>query len=188
MRKCCLATPLNPLVWRFPWFQKFQSALMTTRRGPLPTLLAPSPIIRSRIWTNSYRGAKLGHEQNGQRSSVVGRLSRTLTVHLIQTRNNPLEIWQITLGVLILFIIVKYGWKAYVHPAHTLGRQAANMDWTADGREEDSGYKNVRYNDDYIVMRSHRRTYGYPISIITPAAHSPPCARSRMPPRPTPGA
>ena len=119
---------------------------------------------------------------------MVGQLSRTLTVHLIQTGNNPLEIWQITLGVLILFIIVKYGWKAYVHPAHTLGRQAANMDWTADGREEDSGYKNVRYNDDYIVMRSHRRTYGYPISIITLAAHSPSCARSRMPPRPTPGA
>jgi hypothetical protein len=68
-------------------------------------------------------------------------------------------------GGCVLFYVLKLGWKAYTHPAHTLGRQAANMDWIADGREDDNGYKNVRYRrgamtaivpfrDPHVILRT----------------------------------
>jgi hypothetical protein len=45
--------------------------------------------------------------------------------------------------LLIGFIVVRFLWRAYVHPAHTLGRQAANMNWVATGRMEADGVRNV---------------------------------------------
>ena len=47
-------------------------------------------------------------------------------------------------GGLALILILRRMWKAYVHPAHTLGRQAANMNWVAAGSlKDDDGYKNM---------------------------------------------
>jgi hypothetical protein len=56
-----------------------------------------------------------------------------------------LEGWQIGLAAVVMFFVLRAGWKAYTHPAHTLGRQAANMNWVSDGREDDGKFKNVRY-------------------------------------------
>tara|TARA_R110002124_G_scaffold103684_2_gene252940 strand:+ start:488 stop:1384 length:897 start_codon:yes stop_codon:yes gene_type:complete len=56
-----------------------------------------------------------------------------------------MDVWLIILLVIVFVYIAKRGWEAYNHPAHTLGRQAANMDWIACGRRKDSeGYYNVR--------------------------------------------
>ena len=62
-----------------------------------------------------------------------------------------MEGWQIGLAAVVMFFVLRAGWKAYTHPAHTLGRQAANMNWVADGREDDDGYKNVRYRRGDLI-------------------------------------
>ena len=52
-------------------------------------------------------------------------------------------------SIVALVIIAHRCWKAYVHPSHVLGRQAANMNWVATGFFDDkSGYKNVRLQRD----------------------------------------
>lgn len=53
--------------------------------------------------------------------------------------------WIYAVGAVVVFLILRQGWSAYTHPAHVLGRQAANMNWVAVGRVEDeAGYKNVK--------------------------------------------
>ena len=62
-----------------------------------------------------------------------------------------MEGWQIGIAALLVFFFLRIGWKAYTHPANTLGRQAANMDWAADGREDDGDFKNVRYRRGDLI-------------------------------------
>lgn len=52
-------------------------------------------------------------------------------------------------GIILAFFVVRSMWRAYIHPSHVLGRQAANMNWVAIGRVSDSdGYKNVKLARD----------------------------------------
>lgn len=45
--------------------------------------------------------------------------------------------------------MIRSMWRAYTHPSHVLGRQAANMNWVAVGRVADNdGYKNVKLARD----------------------------------------
>ena len=49
------------------------------------------------------------------------------------------------IGLPFGYFLVRFLWKAYTHPSHVLGRQAANMNWIATGRVDDGkGYKNVQ--------------------------------------------
>jgi len=42
-------------------------------------------------------------------------------------------------------LVFRFLWRAYTHPAHVLGRQAAHMNWTAAGTDRDAaGYRNTR--------------------------------------------
>jgi hypothetical protein len=52
-----------------------------------------------------------------------------------------MEGWQIGLAAVAVFFVLRSSWKAYVHPAHTLGRQAANMDWVVDGMVAGVGFE-----------------------------------------------
>lgn len=53
------------------------------------------------------------------------------------------------IGTIVIAIIFYMCWKAYTHPSHVLGRQAANMNWVAIGFFDDkSGYKNVKLKRD----------------------------------------
>jgi len=57
--------------------------------------------------------------------------------------------WWLILGIIAGCYLVKFLWRAYNHPSHTLGRQAANMNWVAVGRVEDAnGYKNIKVSRD----------------------------------------
>ena len=52
-------------------------------------------------------------------------------------------------GIILGFFVIRFMWRAYVHPSHVLGRQAANMNWVAVGRIADNdGYKNVKLARD----------------------------------------
>jgi hypothetical protein len=54
-----------------------------------------------------------------------------------------MEYWIV--AVPALFLLVRFLWRAYNHPAHTLGRQAAQMNWVAAGTLRDpSGYRNTK--------------------------------------------
>lgn len=58
----------------------------------------------------------------------------------------------VILGVIVGFLVLRFMWKAYCHPAHVLARQAANMNWVAIGRVDDgNGYKNVQLSRDGLV-------------------------------------
>lgn len=47
-------------------------------------------------------------------------------------------------GAALLLYVVRFLWKAYTHPSHVLGRQAANMNWIAIGTLRDKdGFKNL---------------------------------------------
>lgn len=53
------------------------------------------------------------------------------------------------LGAILAFFVLRFLWKSYNHPSLVLGRQAANMNWVASGREKDiDGYKNVKVSRD----------------------------------------
>jgi len=55
------------------------------------------------------------------------------------------------LAALFGFYVFRHLWKAYTHPAHVLGRQAANMNWVAIGRRKDeTGYYDVCFSRDGI--------------------------------------
>jgi hypothetical protein len=56
-----------------------------------------------------------------------------------------MEGWQVGLVTVVSVFLLGMFWKAYFHPSSKLARQAANMNWRADGREDDDGYKNIRY-------------------------------------------
>jgi len=52
-------------------------------------------------------------------------------------------IWWV-IGVVGFFIILRFFWQTYCHPANTLGRQAAYMNWVASRRVQDEyGYRNM---------------------------------------------
>jgi len=38
-------------------------------------------------------------------------------------------------GSILAFFVIRSMWRAYTDPSHVLGRQAANMNWVAIGRE-----------------------------------------------------
>lgn len=76
-----------------------------------------------------------------------------------------------SIGLILVFFILRLGWRAYTHPSHVLGRQAANMNWVAVGRVSDSdGYKNVKLarnkmeaiisfqNGNVVLVRPRRET------------------------------
>jgi hypothetical protein len=53
------------------------------------------------------------------------------------------------LGAALAFFVLRFLWKSYNHPSHLLGKQAANMNWMATGREKDiDGYKNLKVSRD----------------------------------------
>lgn len=55
--------------------------------------------------------------------------------------------WPRFLVVVIGVAVARFMWKAYVHPAHVLGRQAAHMNWVASGTARDAaGYRNTRFS------------------------------------------
>jgi hypothetical protein len=55
------------------------------------------------------------------------------------------------LAAIVGFYVLRHLWKAYAHPAHVLGRQAANMNWIAIGRRKDeTGYYDVCVSRDGI--------------------------------------
>ena len=62
-----------------------------------------------------------------------------------------MEPWLIGIATVVLVYSLRFCWKAYVHPAKTLGRQGANMEWIADGRESDGSYKNMRYRRGDLI-------------------------------------
>jgi len=69
------------------------------------------------------------------------------TVRLKTNGDKNMYWWSI--GAIVVAIIVHKFWKAYTHPSHVLGRQAANMNWVATGLFDDkSGYKNVKLRRD----------------------------------------
>ena len=60
-------------------------------------------------------------------------------------------------GVVLAIIIIRFFWRAYLHPASVLGRQAANMNWIAVGRVADGEYRNVKLNrDGEVAIISYR--------------------------------
>ncbi|MDD5007537.1 MAG: hypothetical protein PHU49_01245 [Syntrophorhabdaceae bacterium] len=63
------------------------------------------------------------------------------------------------LGAVAIFLVLRFLWRAYTHPAHTLGRQAANMNWNVIGRmNSEEGFKDVCLGRDGIEVRiSHAR-------------------------------
>ena len=56
-----------------------------------------------------------------------------------------MELWHLGLAAVAILFIAKTVMRTVRHPANKLGMQAANLNWVADGREEDDGYRNVRY-------------------------------------------
>ena len=62
-------------------------------------------------------------------------------------------IWWI-IGAITAFLVFRFAWRCYIHPAHVLGRQAANMNWFAIGRvEDDKGFKDVCYGRDGMEVK-----------------------------------
>jgi hypothetical protein len=54
-------------------------------------------------------------------------------------------------GVTIYLIFLS--WKSYTHVSHTLGRQAANMNWVVcDWVKDETGHKNVRLTRDGLIV------------------------------------
>jgi hypothetical protein len=54
-------------------------------------------------------------------------------------------------GVIIYLIVLS--WKSYTHVSHTLGRQAANMNWvTCDWVKDETGHNNVRLIRDGLIV------------------------------------
>ncbi len=65
------------------------------------------------------------------------------------------------LAAIVGFYVLRHLWKAYTHPAHVLGRQAANMNWVAIGRRKDeTGYYDVCVSD----TKGSSSLYDYPTS------------------------
>lgn len=55
-----------------------------------------------------------------------------------------MQIFWWVFGVIVVISILRSMWRAYIHPSHVLGRQAANMNWVAIGRiRDDDGYRNI---------------------------------------------
>jgi hypothetical protein len=53
------------------------------------------------------------------------------------------------IGLVLAFFVMRLLWRAYTHPAHVLGRQAANMNWLAVGRVTDiDGKKDLKVGRD----------------------------------------
>src|SRR4030042_2374008 len=63
------------------------------------------------------------------------------------------------LGAVAIFLVLRFLWRAYTHPANVLGRQAANMNWNAIRRiDGEQGFKDVCFGRDGIEARvSHDR-------------------------------
>ncbi len=65
-----------------------------------------------------------------------------------------MTVFWISLAIIILFYIIRLLWRAYTSPAHTLGRQAANMGWGIVGRiNTKEGYRDVCYGRDGVEAR-----------------------------------
>jgi hypothetical protein len=63
------------------------------------------------------------------------------------------------LGAIAIFLVFRFLWRAYTHPANILGRQAANMNWNAIGRiDGEEGFKDVCFGRDGMEASvSHAR-------------------------------
>lgn len=63
------------------------------------------------------------------------------------------------LSTVAIFLILRFLWRAYTHPANVLGRQAANMNWRAIGRiNGEKGFKDVCFERDGVeACVSHAR-------------------------------
>jgi len=78
--------------------------------------------------------------------------------------------WFIFIAITLFTII--FMWKAYIHPSHTLGRQAASMKWVAVGRVADEhGYKNVKLKrEHYEAIISYKDEN---VQLIVPYVETP---------------
>ena len=62
-------------------------------------------------------------------------------------------IWCV-IGAIVTFLVFRFLWRGYTHPASVLGRQAANMNWVATGRVEGhEGFKDVCYGRDGMEVK-----------------------------------
>ena len=62
-------------------------------------------------------------------------------------------IWWI-IGAIATFLVFRFLWRGYTHPASVLARQAANMNWVSIGRVEgDEGFKDVCYGRDEMEVK-----------------------------------
>ena len=62
-------------------------------------------------------------------------------------------IWWV-IGAITAFLVFRFAWRCYIHPAHVLDRQAANMNWFAIGRvEDDKGFKDICYGRDGMEVK-----------------------------------
>jgi len=70
-----------------------------------------------------------------------------------------MRIFWISLAAIVLFYIIRLSWRAYTSPAHTAGRQAANMNWVIVGKINcEKGYRDLCFGRDGIEARVNHDT------------------------------
>lgn len=60
--------------------------------------------------------------------------------------------WLVFLGAVAVLVIARELWATYTLRAVVLGRQAANMNWIANGAEKVNGVRNIRYRRGEIIV------------------------------------
>lgn len=63
------------------------------------------------------------------------------------------------IGGFFVFLLLRFLWQSYIHPANVVARQAANMNWVVMGRTENpEGGKDVLLGRDGLLTKINWRT------------------------------